>query len=714
MLLASLFFSLIYHLAPQISNAAILKVGNPMPFDAARPYLSYVREHGVQQFIETYRRVCSTHLQDAELKWGDEVEYGVFKLDPANRTVALSLRGPEIMEELNRKEKEQPDCCQGACWMPEYGRWMVESTPHKPYMGNTDNLLNVEVNMRLRRTRLKSVLRPDEVAPTITNFPLMGLPGTYPSEYQVNGPIADSDYIPDEIIHPHPRFGALTKNIRSRRGRKVDIQIPLFCDDFTPEYQDVNDEVPKATQCIWDCEAPSIKMDAMAFGMGSCCVQLTFQATNLDESRYMYDQLGVLSPILLAMTAATPIHKGRLAGTDVRWASISRAVDDRTQAEMGAVRDPKPDQDLAGSGMVRIPKSRYDSISCFIYQCKQGGDDSVIPFKYNDINCPIDERSYEALQSAGIDKALAKHVAHLFVRDPLVIFEDNILLDDTKATDHWDNIQSTNWQTVRWKPPPVKQSPEDPEIGWRVELRSMEVQLTDFENAAYVVFMVLVTRVLLAFDLNLYVPISKVDENMKRAHKIDAVLNEKFFFRKNIAPEQHMCEKHTNEDFSLCACDKDDEFVEMKIESILMGNEYFPGLIPLVYAYLDHINCPPAAKTKVSRYLSYIEKRATGELQTTAAYIRNFVQSHPEYKGDSVVTQGIAYDLLKECTEIGEGLKSCSDLLDNEIIKPLNLEDAWETPLLSSKLSAGERSKLMEYTQRSSFNERVSSQVPSI
>lgn len=51
----------------------------------------------------------------------------------------------------------------------------------------------------------------------------------------------------------------------------------------------------------------------------------------------------------------------------------------------------------------------------------------------------------------------------------------------------------------------------------------MEMQPTDAENAAFVVFVVLVTRVILAFDLNLYIPLSKVDENMKRAHVRDAV-----------------------------------------------------------------------------------------------------------------------------------------------------------------------------------------------
>ena len=36
--------------------------------------------------------------------------------------------------------------------------------------------------------------------------------------------------------------------------------------------------------------------------------------------------------------------------------------------------------------------------------------------------------------------------------------------------------------------------------------------------AAFTVFVVLVSRVILAFDLNLYIPLSRVDENMRRAH----------------------------------------------------------------------------------------------------------------------------------------------------------------------------------------------------
>lgn len=112
---------------------------------------------------------------------------------------------------------------------------------------------------------------------------------------------------------------------------------------------------------------------------------------------------------------------------------------------------------------------------------------------------------------AGLDDKIASHIAHLFIRDPLVQFGETIEQDDSASMDHFENIQSTNWQTIRFKPPPVN-SP----IGWRVEFRSMEIQMTDFENAAFSVFIVLLTRAIISFDLNFYMPISLVSPNLTR------------------------------------------------------------------------------------------------------------------------------------------------------------------------------------------------------
>jgi len=44
----------------------------------------------------------------------------------------------------------------------------------------------------------------------------------------------------------------------------------------------------------------------------------------------------------------------------------------------------------------------------------------------------------------------------------------------------------------------------------------------------------------------------------------------------------------------------------------------------------------------------------TGKVKTTARWIRDFVQNHPEYKHDSVVTDSINYDLLWKCAQVSE------------------------------------------------------------
>merc|ERR1719446_64064 len=79
----------------------------------------------------------------------------------------------------------------------------------------------------------------------------------------------------------------------------------------------------------------AVHMDAMAFGMGCCCLQITFQAKDIDESRFIFDQLAVMAPIMMALTASTPILKGRLLDTDTRWGIISESVDGRTPSERG-------------------------------------------------------------------------------------------------------------------------------------------------------------------------------------------------------------------------------------------------------------------------------------------------------------------------------------------------------------------------------------------
>ena len=54
---------------------------------------------------------------------------------------------------------------------------------------------------------------------------------------------------------------------------------------------------------------PYIHMDAMAFGMGCCCLQITFQAWNVDEARRVYDALVPVAPIMVRLSFL-PCNRG--------------------------------------------------------------------------------------------------------------------------------------------------------------------------------------------------------------------------------------------------------------------------------------------------------------------------------------------------------------------------------------------------------------------
>lgn len=123
------------------------------------------------QFLAMWDKVKD--MQSEELKWGDEVEYGVLSIDEKAGTVACKLRGAEILAELRKRNLAVTDASKGsghlndeACsWVPEYGAWMVEGTPAQPYSGFASDLLSVERNMRMRRAQLLAVLQPDEICP---------------------------------------------------------------------------------------------------------------------------------------------------------------------------------------------------------------------------------------------------------------------------------------------------------------------------------------------------------------------------------------------------------------------------------------------------------------------------------------------------------------------------------------------------------------------
>jgi len=620
-------------------------IGQTLNFTDSLSLIDYIKKHGIIQFLLLYKKFKDT--QQEEIFWGDEIEYHLLNLDSTTKTPRLQTNTEEFFSNCTSEKFNL---------QTEFGSWMIETVPNDPYKYD-GNPLPVLENMASRRIKIQSMCQGGDMLFSGTVFPLLGVgdyfvPKTGSEDHSRNhknlleeekvdycklNPLSHSQFVHDETISCHPRFITNTENIRLRRGEKISLLAPIYHDKNTSFEPTENEPYPGF-----------IYMDALHFGMGSGCLQLTFGTKNIDDARYLADQMAVISSIMLPLSAATSIYKGKLADTDVRWNINSGSVDCRNSLE----RDPKSPH--------YISKSRYSSISKFISnrpQCKEG---------YNDISFPVNEEIIQFAKEKAkeldieIDEQLLQHLGVLFIRDPLVIFPDKIYVDDSCNTNHFENIQSTNWNSIRFKPPPSFNS----EVGWRVELRTPENQLTTEENVAFAMFSYFIAAMIQKKNYNFYIPISKVDENIERGHKRDAILKEKFWFRKNV-------EK-----------DSEDEWVELTIDEILHGKtDVFVGLMNLVYdfcrdeygvniyeewAKLKRENKNIQTENKIVENMKYFEilsKRARGEIPTIAAWIRNFVLKHPRYQKDSIVTKEIAFDLINAMNQIFHCEKKYEDFM---------------------------------------------------
>jgi len=604
---------------------------HPLNYEQTKALARYIKEHGIIQFLHLYKKFKD--LQQENIFWGDELELHLLNINPLPR---LQLNSEYIFNSLISDH---------FTLQPEYGAWMLEAVPSKPYEFTGDPEIILQ-NFKARRDTIKSYCKEGDVLFSGTVFPLLKVGDYYvPTTHEKAGNISEeknpkviSPLGPNfkhELLNPHPRYAVSCENIRLRRGEMVKMLIPIYKDEKTS--LEKTDEEPYPG---------FIHMDEGIFGTGNTSLQVTFGARNLDEARYLTDQMSVFSSIVLPLSAACAIFKGKLADTDVRWDLLCNSVDCRSQEE----RDP--------SSSKYRPKSRWSSISRYISnreQCKE---------EYNDVAIPLEKEmmkiAEEKAKEMGIelDERMKSHLGFLFLQDPLIIYGDKVFVDDETNTNHFENLQSTNWNNVRFKPPPGM----DSEIGWRVELRTIEAQLTAEECVAFCMFSYFIAEMVVKREYNLYLPISKVDENFKRAQVRNAILTQKFWWRKDMQKESP------------------DEYLEMTLEEILLGkSDSFPGLLNLFYEFCKEeygvdIQGEWAKKkedagfqvnklTENMKYFDILIKRVKGEVPTIAAWIRNFVLKHPKYEKDSTVNTEVALDLIKAMTAISDNEKTYEDFM---------------------------------------------------
>ena len=369
-------------------------------------------------------------------------------------------------------------------------------------------------------------------------------------------------------------------------------------------------------------------MDCMGFGMGCCSLQVTIGCESLDNSLRIYDQFIPLAPLLLVLSSSTPIHKGKLCEYDNRWLIISKSVDDRTEEERNPL-SPK-----------YIYKSRYSPVYSYLGK--------VNKYYNNYPKFPINKNYYKQFIDAGISENLSKHFCNLLVRDPLVIFDKKINIKDKKDMTHFENINSSNWNSLRFKLP----RPADHDFSYKIEVRTSDLQITPFENTSIIHLIINLYNIIIKNKCNFIVPITKIDENFENAYQIDAINTKKFWWRINCFDPNNNLD---NDDSFNYIEDEQKNVKLLSINEIFNGvKEYnYPGLLNIIK---DDINKNFNKNEELIKFVEYLEKKTKGEIWTDAKYIRKFVDNHPKYKKDSIITDEINFDLISHLLDIQNGI----------------------------------------------------------
>eukprot|EP00930_Biecheleria_cincta_P082424 TRINITY_DN7215_c0_g1_i1.p1 TRINITY_DN7215_c0_g1~~TRINITY_DN7215_c0_g1_i1.p1 ORF type:complete len:629 (+),score=91.45 TRINITY_DN7215_c0_g1_i1:202-2088(+) len=591
----------------QITDEAL-----PLSWEKAAEHVKEFKAKAARQFVANWRKHKDRH--DGDLKWGEEIEYMLININGG--TARASLCADQVLRRLGSEtEGADPTCAAG--WRTEFGNMMVEGVTYPPFGWALDDVLKVERALLWRRQTLQKMVEevcPGTLVVTLTAFPLLGCPqSTLPlAEPSPHGDVSCSILCPDEVVSPHPRYQTFVRNYRVRKGCKVGAFLPkagITSEQrlSTEQLERLPFEVASKNSSERDPVPGYIYMDCQAFGAAQCCTQATFLAPNLEDARYLTDQFLVLAPIFLALTAATPFVRGLVADTDTRWLGFQGTWDDRQETELASIRNSR-------------------CSPCDLFISAKLSKDEAAERAANDVEVAIDQAAYDQLVASGIDPLLSRHVAHLLVRDPLMVFESKKDLDDLVHTDHFEQLQGTNWGNVRFKPPPAGGA-----IGWRVEFRSPEVQMTDFENAATVSVIRLLAEVLLEERWDLVIPISLCEANDMASAERNAACKAKFWWNRGGDVEQR------------------------PLADILLGAD---GILTKCRTWLqrqhDSGKCSEEAKEELFRYMDLFGRRATAELPTPATWMRSLLEKHSSYTGDGTVPVAFTHDLCKLSAEVND------------------------------------------------------------
>ena len=613
--------------------------GIVLKYDESKKYFKIIKDNFVKYVIRELKKkyICK------EPMFGFEFELHKIYLDKEKKKIALDLSAQnDIITSNKEKHFEQFHLSH------EYGGWMYEVIPDTPFQMKDLDLVEKSVENLYKYLNEKYGINK---ILSLGSYPLLGVGNYYINEgnnleeedveeneeedekakkakkefYEdiKNNNLSNSNYLNDKIINRHPRFGSLTRNIRMRRGKKVDIKIPIYKDENT-NLNEITEDEPYPGY---------INMDAMGFGMGCCSLQVTIGCDSLDDGLKIYDQLIPLAPLFLILTSSTPIHKGKLCEYDNRWLIISKSVDDRTEEE----RNPLSEK--------FIYKSRYSPVYSYI--------GNVNKYFNNYPKFPINEKYYKQFTNEGISENLATHFCNLLVRDPLVIFDKKINITDKNDMTHFENINSSNWNSLRFKLP----RPADHDFSYKIEIRTCDLQITPFENTSIIHLIINLYQIIMKNKCNFIIPITKVDENYENGYHIDAINSKKFWWRINCFDPSSI-DNMNNDSFNYVE-DEQKNIKLLTINEIFNGakEHNYPGILNVIKEdVLNNNKMDNNKKEELFKFIEFLEKRTKGEIWTDAKYIRHFIDNHPKYNKDSIISEEINFDLITHLLDIQNGL----------------------------------------------------------
>jgi len=596
-----------------------------------------------QKVVDTYKHKAIITLmllwkkykdiQMSNHKWGDESEYHVVNVDSEDKLARYRLYVDKYVNEQIRKLIKENDLPFDVA--PEVGNWEMELVPKSPYTALFDPAELFE-QLRVRRETFSKVIAKTDYVNT-NGMPLVhrapykywleeeSAQALYPpnEEYKlcVDKDTAEkvktnqwigSKFSPDILFAPKMRYYSHGKKTNLRRREPVVFDVPIWKDKNSKF--EVSEEFPRPGFITLD----NVTIDSTAIAN----LQATFGTKNLSAARYLHDQMHILTPLTYALTAASPIMSGRLLDSDCHYLIWKWFMDGRTKEELDP-RNPlylcKPRNWTAGYYM-----SERDI-------CKD---------EYNDVKIRVDEETIAKAKKLAeelgveIDERMLTHIGYMFVWYVYVTYPEIAeSCDPQKDIDCYEAIEANHMPDIRFRVP----KSFDSKAGWLIEFRSMEMQPTDEENIAFLMFLRLMSEIIQDDQINMYVPISMVDENMERAMRIDAATKEKFWFRKNLEMKGN------------------DEFGEFTIAEILLGKEgEFEGLVPRLERYIkeSHAGEWETYESKLRPLIQIVVDKATGKFPTVANYIRNYVLNHPNYKQDSIVPNEAISELVVNLSDL--------------------------------------------------------------